>query len=143
MDPFSITAGVAGLLSLSMQLQQILSKYTKSVKHAAAESYELATELAVLHSVLKQLERFIEQQAHSGHHFDQSSVLYMTTKSCHRRLNSLQSNLDAFMAATKPKPRLWKRSVKWPLEKEEHRETINALHNCLHVFHVSLSIAGW
>ena len=52
MDPFSITAGIAGLLSLAIQVQQIVSKYTASVKHAAIESQELHTELRALVTVL-------------------------------------------------------------------------------------------
>jgi len=143
MDPFSITAGIAGLLSLAIQVQQIVSKYTASVKHAAIESQELHTELRALVTVLEQLERFIERQCHRGGKFEDSSILYGATSSCLARLDTLKLTLDDFMVSTHSRKKRWQRSIQWPLGKEHHRQTLSVIHECMSVFHVSLSIDGW
>jgi hypothetical protein len=78
MDPFSITAGIAGLLSLSIQTYQIVTKHIEAVRNAPKEAQALAAKLEALVSVLEQLEQFIEEHAGSGH-FTESSILYGTT----------------------------------------------------------------
>jgi hypothetical protein len=143
MDPFSITAGVAGLLSLAIQVHNIVSNYTASAKHATTESQELHTELRALVSVLEQLERFIERQSHLGGKFADSSILYSTTTTCVARLEPLRMMLDDFMASTHSRRKRWLRNIKWPLGKEQHRQTLSVLHECVSVFHFSLSIDGW
>lgn len=143
MDPFSITAGVAGLLSLTIQTQQIVSKYAASIKQSFAEAKEVATELTALAAALEQLGRFIKKQGQSSGSFADSSVLFTTVKTCHKRLDSLQSTLEKFEAATESRSKRWKRSIKWPLEKEEHRQTIDAIHKCVAIFQFSLSLDGW
>jgi hypothetical protein len=142
MDPFSITAGIAGLLSLAIQVQQIISKYTASVKNVASESHELYTELKALVSVLEQLERFIERQSHTGGKFEDSSILYGTTSSCLVRLETLRSTLYEFIVSTNSRKKRWQRNIKWPLGKEQHRQTLSVIHECVSVFHFSLSSMG-
>lgn len=142
MDPFSVTAGIAGLLSLTVQLTQILSDYTSSVKNAVAESHDLMVELGALVTVLQQLERFLEGQAPTGR-FQDSSIIYATIKTCHGKLQSLVCVLQKFMDGTRERSKLWQRCVKWPFEKNRHQQNVQIIRHCVHVFHFSVSINGW
>jgi hypothetical protein len=141
MDPFSVTAGVAGLLSLSLQISQILTGYIDSVKNAPKEAKELAAKLTALISVLEQLERFIEKHA-GACNFDESSVLYGTTKRCNESLEHLQLTLEKFTSSTSGDSSTWRRILQWPLTKEKHQQTVSILHEYLEIFDLSTSLDG-
>jgi len=142
MDPFSLTAGVAGLLSLTIQLTRTLSEYASSVKNAVSESHNLALELSSLVTTLRQLERFFKDHTDNGA-FCESSIIYSTMKKCHARLHSIELPLKKFMDSTKERSKLWQRCVKWPLEKREHQQTVESIRHCVQIFEFSLSINGW
>lgn len=142
MDPFSVTAGIAGLLSLSIQLHQLITNHIESVKIAPEEALALATKLTAVISVLQQLERFIEAQGGSGH-FTDTSIIYGTTKRCKDSLNSLDSTLSKFLSVTSRDSSTWRRFVKWPLTKEKHRQTVDLLDSYINIFQLSLNISGW
>jgi hypothetical protein len=141
MDPFSVTAGIAGLLSLSIQIHQIVTTHIESAKNAPEEAYALSTKLDALIRVLEQLERFIEKHAGSGH-FSESSVLYGTTKRCEGSLQQLHETLSKFVLATSRDSTSWRRCVRWPLSKMKHQQTVTLLHEYLEVFHLSVSLDG-
>lgn len=141
MDPFSVTAGIAGLLSLSLQIQQIVAKYIESAKNAPQEAQALAVKLTALISVLEQLERFLEKHAGGGH-FTESSVLYSTTKQCEGSLQQLYKTLSKFVSATSSDSISWRRYLRWPLTKEKHQQTVSVLHEYLEIFDLSMSMDG-
>ena len=97
MDPFSITAGVAGLLSLSIQLTETLTEYTSSVKHAAEEAKDLYVQIIKLSKVLRDLDQFLKDQRSRGTDFDKTAVLYDTVVRCHGKLSSLDAIIQTFM----------------------------------------------
>jgi uncharacterized protein YukE len=142
MDPFSITAGIAGLLSLSLQVSQIVTKHIESVKDAQQEAHTLSTKLNALISVLQQLEKFIEKHARSGH-FSESSVLYGTIKRCEGSLQQLDETLSKFVQDTTRDSRSWRRWMRWPLSRAKHQQTVTLLHEYLEVFNLSMSLDGW
>jgi len=141
MDPFSVTAGIAGLLSLSIQIHQIVTVHVKSAKNAPKEAQALTQKLTALISVLEQLGRFMAKHAGSGQ-FEESSLIYSTTKRCEGSLQHLHQTLSKFVLATSKDSKKWRRCLKWPLTKENHQKTISVLHEYLEVFHFALSIDG-
>jgi hypothetical protein len=58
-DPFTLITGVAGLVSLAIQIMQITSDFASSVKDAADSVKDLNRELIALKTVLEQLESFL------------------------------------------------------------------------------------
>lgn len=100
MDPFSISAGIAGLLSLSLQVRQIVTEHFESAKNAPKEARSLAEKLTAIIGVLEQLERFIEKHARNGQ-FNESSILYGTIKRYDEHLSQLDESLSTFVDATK------------------------------------------
>jgi len=117
MDPSSVTAGIAMLLSLAIQVAEDLNEYSSSVKHAAEESKDLYVQITSLRSVLEQLEHFLEQQSEVTAKFTNTSVLYSTAINCHTKLNSLNTILSESLRSTEVKSKLWRRCVLWPLKK--------------------------
>jgi hypothetical protein len=142
MDPFSVTAGVAGLLSLSIQVTQVTQKYMSSVKNAPKQARELVDKLTALVAVLKQLGLFIKREAHGGN-FGESSVLYGAVKRCDEHLKHLDTTMTNFISSTGSDSRLWRRVVKWPMTENKHRQVVSVLHDCLAVFQLSISLDGW
>jgi hypothetical protein len=141
MDPLSLAAGVAGLISLTLELNKIVSEYVGSVKRASTESRELAEELSALAHVLERLDRFLSNKSERLDSFDNTSVLYSTTSTCFGSLSRLKSILQQFMKSSEA--RRWYRSLVWPLKKEEHLQTIGVLHRSMQIFEFSLTIDGW
>lgn len=141
MDPFSLTVGIAGLISVTWEVTKIISSYTGSVRHAADESRELVVELTLLADALTALDRFLEGGSVKLGGFQNTSVLHSAICTCDRKLRSLQSILKKFMETSEGKK--WYRIVAWPIKKEEHLQTISTLHRCMQIFQFSLTIDGW
>jgi hypothetical protein len=91
-DPLSIAGRVADLPSLSSQMTGILHEHVISGKNAQKKTTEMTGKLTALISVLKQLKQFIESQAASGT-FEESSVLYGTTKHYNTSLEDLNATM--------------------------------------------------
>lgn len=141
MDPLSIIVSIATLMDLALKVTKTLFEYTSSVKHAPAESSELAGELDALAKALEALDHFVAGQSTKVNSFNSTSVLYSVIHTCHGKLSSLQSILQKFMKTSEGKK--WYRSVVWPFKKQEHVETISTLHRCMQIFQLSLSVDGW
>jgi len=141
MDPLSIALGVAGLVTLSAQIHQVVTKYINSFKHAPREAQDLVDKLTALISVLEQLKRFVEEQNGSDD-FTESSIICDTTERCTGSLKHLEAKFSDHVSGLNSKNKRLHRMV-WPLRKEECQQTIDAFHQYLEVFNLSMSIDGW
>ena len=141
MDPLSLAFGVAGLMSLTLELTKLVSTYTGSVRQASTESQELAVELSALSHVLEKLERFLSNQDAVYNTFDNTSILYSTVHTCHGKLNLLKSILEKYMKTSEG--RKWYRSLVWPLKGVNHVQTVGTLRRCVQIFQFSLTVDGW
>jgi hypothetical protein len=65
-DPLSISASVAGLLSLTIELTKSLNNYISGVKSAPEDSKRLCTETEALSAVLEKLVKFLRDQDKEG-----------------------------------------------------------------------------
>ena len=61
MDPFSIATGLAGLLTLTADIVQVLTDYTGGVKSATKDARSVLTEVTALDHVLQQLIEFLRK----------------------------------------------------------------------------------
>jgi Fungal N-terminal domain of STAND proteins len=140
MDPFSIATGVAGLLSLVIQLSQITIAYTSSVSGASRSVNELQLELKSLQHVLEQLKSFLERQPNLGP-FKDTSALLATNSFCQTKLEALLAKLEHLNKGGKI--RMLLRALKWPMNEVENREFVIELHRCTQIFGLSLTVQGW
>jgi hypothetical protein len=141
MDPLSLTASVVGLISFAMDVTKTVTEYISDVKHAPAESRELASELSAITNSLDSLSAFLTKQDENSTSFKDTSVLYSTTQLCHGKLSAIHETLREF--SKKTEHMRWYRRLVWPFKKEEHLEIVSTLRGCMQIFHFSLSIDGW
>ena len=59
-EPFSLATGIAGLISLGLEVTKITRQYVQGVGNAAKDVDELLTELSALVAVLRQLAGFLQ-----------------------------------------------------------------------------------
>lgn len=138
-DPLSISASVAGLLSLAIQVSQLLYTQIQASKHAPGDAKELLDELQGIESVLKRLEAFLSTQGIHERIFGANSMLTTAIQGCTVRILDMQGRVE----------KLNKHSVggiiergKWFYKQDERREIVAYLHRSLTIFQLSLSIEG-
>ncbi|KIW29891.1 uncharacterized protein PV07_05677 [Cladophialophora immunda] len=140
MDPLSLTASIAGLLSLTVQVTEIISEYISTVKNAEQESLELRQELRSFCEVLKQLEQFLNGENGPPPRFEGTTALYTSIQTCHATLNSLSTILQKFQEEDPGKK--WYRKLIWSLKRDGKMETIAIVQRCIQIFQFSLTIEG-
>lgn len=149
MDPFSISTGVAGFLSLTIELTKILSTYISEVKSAPSDAKALFEQLSALTAVLTDLREFLEEEATNelGTAFGKTSALVAAVGACDTEIQALRAKLRGFVIRSKGTGlegtrKMWEK-LRWPFEKEEIRESIAKLEGCAKVFQFSLSVGNW
>ena len=133
MDPFTKSTG---FLSLTIELVNILTEYTNSVKPVQNDAQKLLTEVASFNSVLEQLTDFLKKPEHNLK-FRETSILYSVMTICDVRIKNLHSKLDKFQSIGKTQGQ-WR----WPLTKQECLDIVQALHHCAETIQLSFSISN-
>ncbi|KAI5789891.1 hypothetical protein FPQ18DRAFT_410872 [Pyronema domesticum] len=93
MDPFTLSTGVAGFLSLAIEISKILGAYVSDVKHAPEDAGNLLVEVDALCRVLEQLVEFLRNDAKGLNNFDSTSALRVMIDSCHKQIHDLYQKL--------------------------------------------------
>jgi hypothetical protein len=141
MDPLSVAASVAGLISLTLTVTKATTDYLSSFRHAPEESVQLAGELSALAKALDSLSRFLTRRSADLKTFSSTSTLVSTTSSCRSSLEALQATLQDFIKASQG--RRWYKRLAWPLKKDDHVRAVSTIQRFTQIFHFSLSIDGW
>lgn len=94
MEPFTISTGVAGFLSLAIEITKLLTQYIAGVDSAPKDAQLLLTELAALCEVLKQLVGFLRAEDLKGKSFDRTSVLCSVVAVCQNQIEGLYKRVD-------------------------------------------------
>ena len=140
MDPLSVAASVAGLVSLTFEISQTVSHYYKAVKDAPKSIQEIQQELSLMHSTLQQLDDLLRGPHMEKSSFAQSSVLTTAVTSCVQTIRDISAKLAP------PKPdRLsrTKEALKWPFSEKEVQKRLGALRRYTSTFEFSLNVEGW
>ncbi|PSN69688.1 hypothetical protein BS50DRAFT_571058 [Corynespora cassiicola Philippines] len=135
-DPLGLAAGIAGLLSLTIQVIQIVNKFKDDVGSAKTEVVTLVRELVALKHILESLETAWREKKLPPD-FD-SSALAGIQKACKTQLKILLGKLNKAAGKSQSAPFFGiRRSVfclKWPFEVEKTREVIDNLHRYFSIF---------
>jgi hypothetical protein len=134
MDPFSLAAGIIGIVGLTAQTLQVTSAFAHEARHGKEEAAELLNELTVLHFNLSRLDQFL-RSASGGPQFQDTSVLVSSSYSYRDKLKILQEKLDVARRS-----RLT--HFRWPLNNTEHRQTVDELRAYAQCVQFSLSVNG-
>ncbi len=116
MDPLSLAASVAGLVTLTAQISSSIITYTKAVKDESKSVNEITQELGLMQSVLKQLEKFLRGQSLKNASFYQSSVLVSAIMLCHVSIQGVSAQLPD---PTKNGMARAIEKLKWPFTEKE------------------------
>jgi hypothetical protein len=144
MDPFSIATGVAGLVSLAIEIRRILNDYIGGVKSAPDEIQNLLIEISTLRAVLQQLTAFLRSEEAQLVSFDKPAILFSVIEACREKIETLCKRL--YPIRNKPKGNKIRDlidRVKWPLQKDECQQIAEELHRFSQTFKFSLTIANW
>ena len=140
MDPLSVAASVAGLVSLTFEISQTVGHYYKAVKDAPKSIQEIQQELSLMHSTLQQLDDLLRGPHMSRSSFAQSSVLTTAVFSC------IQINGEISAKLAQPKPDRLSRTMealKWPFSEKEVQKKLEVLRRYSSTFQFSLNVEGW
>ncbi|KAK8032693.1 hypothetical protein PG990_002427 [Apiospora arundinis] len=125
-DPLSISASVAGLVTLADIVFDRLIAYGKSVKHAEAESRKLAREVVILRGLLDSLSRLADALHHES--FDSKFRMHHL-EACERTLSEIHETLKKHAGGNAAKNLIWPFKERHLKELHEnlsrHKETIN------------------
>ncbi|KAI5810771.1 hypothetical protein BZA77DRAFT_347537 [Pyronema omphalodes] len=138
MDPLSITAAVAGFVSLAGQIATTLNAYVDSVRSAPNEVKSLYLEVKALSQVLGKFAQFVKDDLHGD------CVLFDAVESCGYQLKALDGKLaDLSKAFSKGKLQEWAKRIGWPLKKDDVQQTISALQRFTHIFQFSMATKNY
>jgi hypothetical protein len=140
MDPLSAAASVAGLLSLTIQVSQMLYEQVHTLKNAPRDATQLLDELEALRQVLTSLDQFLASRSSKGRSFKETSVLIDAIQGCKSQISVIKLRLEKFVGK-QGLAQMIERG-KWYYEHDEHQELIQTLHRYLSMFHISLNIDG-
>ncbi|KAL9005496.1 MAG: hypothetical protein Q9188_001733 [Gyalolechia gomerana] len=117
-EPLSITASVAGLVTLADVVFSRIFKYVQAVKGASKEISALSSEVGALHGILcnlhlvsRQLEAQLFSSAPRSHHIDACQLTL-------ERLKAILDQDDTFSAQSQRVDRI-KRNLRWPFTSSE------------------------
>lgn len=139
-DPLTVATSIAGLLSLTTQVSQMLNEQVRTLKNAPKGAQELLDELESLRQVLTGLKAFLDAQGVKGYAFKETSVLINAIKGFETKMTDLKPKLEK-LTKKQGFAQLIERG-KWYYEHDEHQEIITTLHRYLGMFQISLSVGG-
>jgi hypothetical protein len=142
-DPLSISASVAGLLSLVIQVADGTYQYVSSARNASSTISSLLRELQALKTILVRLDDLTHssQTEHSGTDGDASIISMLDIEVCREDLQEiyrkLNNKLDA-KGSTKALHRL-----AWPFHEDKTLQMVAKLHRYVEIFNLALSADSW
>ena len=139
MDGVSVASGVAGLITLAIQVSDEIYRYVKAISERAKNAKELHSELLLLGEVLSQLADFLHSEQVKGTAFDEHSVLQRSISECKDRIERIGDKL---------KPKEGNRLVRtmdklvWPFKEETIRQLMENLRRFRSTFEFAVTIRG-
>ncbi|EXJ78295.1 hypothetical protein A1O3_09456 [Capronia epimyces CBS 606.96] len=139
MDGVSVASGVAGLISLALQVSQTVVVYLNSIKERSKNIKELHDELILLGEVLSGLRKLLLSERGKQSTFGSNSVLQKALLDCRDRIerigDRLQTSDGGKVARTLEK-------LRWPFEQKEVMEMAENLRRYTQTFQFALTIEG-
>ena len=122
-DPLSISASIAGLVTLADVVFGRVYKYTKSVKSASKEITTLSSEIGALYGILSNLRLLTDQLERETCEFTPKAY---HIHSCFETLQKVKDLLDKDSAGSSQSqdPHTLKQKLKWPLKASEVKDLI-------------------
>ncbi|KIX01570.1 uncharacterized protein Z518_09296 [Rhinocladiella mackenziei CBS 650.93] len=139
MDGVSVASGVAGLITLALQVSGTIAIYVNSIKERSKNIQELHDELLLLGEVLSGLRDFLDSEKARGRSFDSNSVLQKALRDCRDRIERIGDRLkpsDGGKAARALD------KLRWPFEQREVMQMVENLRRYGQTFQFAFTIEG-
>jgi len=130
-------SAIAGLVSIGIDIVQIIYRYSSSVHEAPKSVARLSEEAASLQNVLEQLDAFLWKHQHD---LTQASALFFATSGCNAWLADFKKRLPP-LSSTRGVHRLFSR-LKWPLDEKSTQQAAECIHRFAETFHFALDVQG-
>lgn len=140
-DPLSVTASIAGLCGLAIQLMGLTAEYVKGVKDAPKTVEEFHQEATALQAVLDDLKSYL-QKTPPTNTFEDGSVMRVAIKNCEKKLREIKGKLEKNSISNTRVSRGLHR-LTWPFEEKGCRQATESLHRYVSIFQFPLIIKGW
>ncbi|KAI5816100.1 hypothetical protein BZA77DRAFT_387813 [Pyronema omphalodes] len=139
MDGFTVSTGVAGFLSLALEITKTLKAYVNDVKSAPKESRNLLAEVTALCHILERLEQFLRKE-YTGN-FEKTSALFVAIEACRDQITEIYNKVKKIeVRFEKNKSAQFLERLKWPFRKEDYERTISTVQRFTQTFQFSLNI---
>ncbi|KIW48394.1 uncharacterized protein PV06_00983 [Exophiala oligosperma] len=139
MDGVSVASGIAGLITLALQVSGAIAVYVTSIKDRSKNIRELHEELLLLSEVLGSLREFLTSERAKGRSFDNNSVLQKAISDCRDRIERIGEKLKP-LEGGKVSRAIDK--LKWPFEQREVNHLIDNLRRYGQTFHFAVTVEG-
>ena len=135
-------ATVIGTLSATVALAQTCAGYISKFKNVHKDASDLLTEVVAVGYVLNSLRAYLAEQAgKTGKSpYTQTSVLFIALNGCQMRLKEIKDVVEP-LAGRKRLRGFWSR-LKWPMERDDVRDAVIALHRYAQIFHFAVNLDG-
>lgn len=133
----AVSSGVAGLLSLTVELAQISSQYIGNIRNAHGVTRSYLSELSDLQRALRKLKRAVTNAQASGNLQPESFLHDLKTQGieeCTKQLEKTKEKLEKRIR----KPNTYNR-LTWPFREEETRRVVEMLRRCKALFSDAMS----
>ena len=142
MDPLSLAASVAGLLSLVGSVVGATYKYGSSVSGASSAQRNLKSELQAMLQALVKLQAVLGNSDGSSPQYPQASAeLESFLKDCEKEVKDLQAKLDKMQGGGKIKAAM--NHMKWPFAEDDTAKIVQRLARYNGLFQGALGMDTW
>src|SRR5579862_2741416 len=131
-DAFTAATGIAGLLSLTMEISKMMHGQVSAMKNAPKNAEALLQEIDQMQRVLTNLEGFLRSDDAKYSLFSEASVLILASNGFSKDIKELKGKIQKLC-----NERGFSRVVgrgKWYFREEEHREVVSTLRRYLGMF---------
>lgn len=137
MDGVSVASGIAGLISLAIQVSGTITTYYNAIKERSKNVQELLNELELLSHVLSDLRDFLQSKNARGLSFDTNSILQRAISDCRDRVERIGEALrpsdgGRFARAID--------KLKWPFEHKDVIQMVQNLRAYRETFHFAVTL---
>lgn len=139
-DPLSISASVAGLLSLVIQVTDGTYQYASSARNATSAIAALLRELQALKTVLVKLDDITHNSNHmqAVPSIDASVLSLLDIESCTAEIDGIRRKLGSRLDV-RGRMKVVQQLI-WPLLEDKTVQMVKTLHSYVDIFHLALSM---
>ncbi|KIV85881.1 hypothetical protein PV11_01533 [Exophiala sideris] len=137
MDGVSVASGIAGLISLAIQVSGTITTYYNAIKERSKNVRELLSELELLGHVLCDLRDFLQSKNARGLSFDTNSILQKAISDCRDRIERIG---DALKPSDGGRLARAFDKLTWPFEHKDVIQMIQNLRAYRETFHFAVTL---